>query len=112
MGEIRQGPRTSYGIHLRDEDIKLMSSLHGTMAFPTGHNQAAIASLDPAKIARGEITSDKPYHSTSLAHFNNEAQAHEYLCLMGQVAGTLPVCHRLGLLYQFYPDARDNTCTP
>ena len=75
--------------------------------FPSGLNQVAIASLNQATIARGEIPSDKPYHSTSLAHFNNE-----YLCLMGQVAGTLPVCHRLGLLYQFYPDARDNTWTP
>ena len=79
------------------------------MAFSTGHNQVAIASLNQATIARGEIASDKPYHSTSVAHFTNEAQTQEYLCLMGQVAGTLPVYHRLGLLYQLYPDARDNT---
>ena len=81
------------------------------MAFSTSLNQAAIASLNQATIARGEIASDKPYHSTSAAHFTNEAQALEYRCLMGQVAGDLPVCHRLGLLYQFYPDARDDTWT-
>ena len=85
-----------YGIHLREERIR--NSLHGTMAFSMGPNQEATASLNQATIARGEIASDKPYHSTSLAHFTNEAQAHEYLCLMGHVAGTLPVCHRMAVL--------------
>ena len=99
-----------YDIHLRDEGIR--NSLHETMGFSTGHNQAAIASLNQATIAREDIASDKPYHPTSVVHFTNEAQAHENMCLIGQVAGTLPVCHRLGLLYQFYPDARDNNWTP
>ena len=98
------------GIHLREEGIR--NSLQGTITSSTGPNQLVIASLNQATIARGEIAWNKPYHSTSLAHFTDTAQATEYLCLMGQIMGTLPGYHRMGLLYQFYPDARDNTWTP
>ena len=63
--------RTSLRYPLREEGI--CNSLHGTMAFSTGPNQVATANLNQATIAGGEIAWDKPYHSTSLAHFTNEA---------------------------------------
>ena len=47
------------GIHLREEGIH--NSLHGTMAFSTGPNQVATASLNQATIARGETAWNKPY---------------------------------------------------
>jgi hypothetical protein len=87
-----------YDIHLRDEGIR--NSLHETMAFSTGHNQASISSLNQATIARGEIASDKPYHSTSITYFTGSRVP---------VPDGTSRRNPTRLLYQFYPDATDNT---
>ena len=119
MQSILRAPETDSEEVMQEEPFETWEEFSKDLEPPSGihlrednGNQVATASLNQATIARGEIAWNKPYHSTSLAHFTNEAQAQEYLCLMGQVAGTLPVCHRMGLLYQFFPDAKDNTWTP